>query len=169
MRQTEAAHVAQFDPLEVGPEAFTWIQLRGISREALEMDPVGSAVGQKAVDHTAAMNRGAIPDDDHRAGHLAPQVLETGDNVAGIQRMVLAITRQFPLGGDGANGREMIASPPFFQDRRVPPGRIGADDAGEGIEARFIDEKDALPLRLRPLWIAGQVSWRQRTIAASSR
>ena len=169
MRQTDAAHVAQFDPLEVGPEAFTWIQLRGISREALEMDPVGSAVGQKAVDHTAAMNRGAIPDDDHRAGHLAQHVLQQGHHIYRGEGAVLALEIQLPLGGDGANGREMIASPPFFQDRRVPPGRIGADDAGEGIEARFIDEKDALPLRLRPLWIAGQVSWRQRTIAASSR
>jgi hypothetical protein len=83
MRQTEAAHVAQFDPLEVGPEAFPWIQLRGIGREALEMEPVGSAMGQKALDHPAAMNRSTIPDDDHGAGHLAQQVLQKGDDITG--------------------------------------------------------------------------------------
>ena len=138
MRPTEAAHVAPFDPLEVGPEAFPRIQLRGIGWEALQVEARSGSLDQELSDDMAAVHGRSVPENDHPAGHLAPQVLETGDNVAGIQRMVLAITRQFPLGGDGADGGEMSAGPPFLQDRRVPPGRRGADDTGQGRDARFV-------------------------------
>jgi hypothetical protein len=76
---------------------------------------------------------------------------------------------QLPRRGDGADGRAMITGPPCLQDRGVPPGRIGADDTGQRIEARFVSEKDRLPRRWRPFWSAGQGSWRQRAIAPSSR
>ena len=138
MRQTAAAHIAQFDPLEVGPEAFPRIQLRGIGREALQVEARGCSIDQELSDDIAAVNGRPVPENDHPAGHLAQQVLEKGDNVAGIQRMVLAMKIQLPLGGDGADGGEMIAGPPFLQDWRVPPRRIGADDTGQGIEARFV-------------------------------
>jgi hypothetical protein len=32
MRESEATHVAKFDPLELLPEALAWIQVRGIGR-----------------------------------------------------------------------------------------------------------------------------------------
>jgi hypothetical protein len=51
----------------------------------------------------------------------------------------------------------------------VPPGRIGVDDTGPGSAAGCVGETDARPWRWRPLWSAGQVSWRQRAIAPSSR
>ncbi len=138
MRQTEAAHVAQLDPLEVGPEAFSWIQLRGIGREALQVEARGGSVEQELSDDMAAMNGRSVPENDHPAGDLAQQVLQKGHYIHRIEGAVLAIKIQLPLGGDGADGREMIAGPPLLQDRCVPPGRIGADDTGQGIEARFV-------------------------------
>jgi hypothetical protein len=169
MRQTEAAHVAQLDPLEVGPEAFPRIQLRGIGREALQVETGGCSIAQELSDDMAAMHGRPVPENDHPAGRLAQQVLQKGDHFPSIEGVILAMEIQLPLGRDGADGGEMIAGPPFLQDRRVPPGRIGADDTGQGIEARFVDEPEVRPLRLRPFWIAGHVSSRQRAIATSSR
>ena len=76
---------------------------------------------------------------------------------------------QLALRRDGADGREVIARPPLPENGRVAYRGIRADDTGQGIEARFIDEEDGLPLDLGPLLSAGQVSSRQRVMAASSR
>jgi hypothetical protein len=83
--------------------------------------------------------------------------------------MVLAEDVQFALRGQGADGREMLVGVPLPQDRGVAYGGIRPDHAGQGIKARFVYEEDRVLLRLRPFLIAGQVSSRQRAIAASLR
>jgi hypothetical protein len=75
MRQAEAAHVAGLDPLEVGPEVFAWIQLRGLGREALQVEARGCPMGQKRSADVAAVHGGTIPEHDYPAGDFAPQVL----------------------------------------------------------------------------------------------
>jgi integrase/recombinase XerD len=67
------------------------------------------------------------------------------------------------------DGRQMVAGAPLPQNGGLAHGCIRAAHTGQGIEPRFVSEKDAVPLGLRPLWSAGQVSWRQRAIAPSSR
>ena len=52
MRQIEAAHMAEFDPLQVAPEPFARIQLGGIGRQALHVEPLGRAIGQELLDPT---------------------------------------------------------------------------------------------------------------------
>jgi hypothetical protein len=168
MRQTEAAHVAPLDPLGVGPEAFPRIQLRGIGREALQVETGGCPLRRNSL-LTWLRCMGAPSQSNHPAWHFAPQVLEKGHHIPRIEGVSLAMAIPLPLGRDGADGGEMSAGPPFPQDRRVPPGRIGADDTGQAIEARCVDEQEVLPLRLRPFWIAGHVSSRQRAIATSWR
>jgi hypothetical protein len=133
------------------------------------MEPVGHAVGQKVLDHTAAMHRSPIPDDDQRAGHLTEQVLQKGHDRHGIDGLILAVNIQLALLGDGTDRREVIPRPPLPQDGRMAYRGRGPDDTGPGRAARFVDEQDVWPLRLRHLWIAGQVSSRQRVIAASCR
>jgi hypothetical protein len=98
--------------------------------------------------------------------------VNTGDSCPKVvytpQTRGLAMKIQLALRRDGADGREVIPRPPLPQNGRLAYWGIGTD-AGQGIEARFVDEKDVLPLRLRPLWIAGQVSSRQRVMVASFR
>jgi hypothetical protein len=169
LRQAAAAQVAPLDPLEVGPEAFAWIQRWGIGREALQVEARGGSIDQQLSDDMAAVNGGAIPEHAHPTGHLAPPGLADGHHSHRIDGAVLAVGIPFRLRGDGPDGREMSAGPPVLQDRGVPPGRRGADDPGQRIEARFVYAQEALPFRWRPLWLAGRVSWRQRAIATSSR
>jgi hypothetical protein len=83
MRQVNTTDVAQLHALELLPDALIRVQLRGIRRQALQMQALGCAVGQEGPDDLTAVNRRAIPNDDHLAGHLPQQVLEKGHNVAG--------------------------------------------------------------------------------------
>jgi hypothetical protein len=115
------------------------------------------------------MHRGAIPDGYHPARHLALQVLEKGHDVYGIARPILTVAIPLAFERDRPDGREMIAGVPLSQDGCVGYGCVSADDAREGGEPRFVDEEEALALGLCPFWRAGQVSWRQCVIVASSR
>ena len=86
----DATDVAQFDPFELLPEPLARVQLRGIRWEPLQMQPPCGAMRQELLDGVAAVDGGAVPDDDHGAGHLAQQVLEKLDDVVRVDGVVLA-------------------------------------------------------------------------------
>jgi hypothetical protein len=133
------------------------------------MDAVSRAVQQKSLDHVTAVDGGPIPHEDQTTGHLPPQMLPKGDPVLRMDRTLLAGAIPLALGRDGAERREMITSPPLPHDGGVSPWGIGADDTGHRREPGCVDKTDGVLLGLRPLLMAGQVSSRQRTMAASSR
>jgi hypothetical protein len=161
--------MAELDPFELVPKAFTRIQLRGIGRQALEMEALRRPVREKLPDGMTAVDRRAIPNDDHLAGHLAQQVLEKPDHVVSVDSTVLAAEVQLALWRDGTDRREMVAGPPLPHDRGLANRGVGADDTRQGIKARFVYEEDGLLLLLRPLLRAGQICSRQCAMAASSR
>jgi hypothetical protein len=169
LRKMETADMASFDPFELLPEALIGVQLRGVGRQALQMEAFGGPMGQEFHDGMATMNRRALPDADHAARHLPQQVLETRDHVCRSDRAVLAVEVERALRGDGADGGEMVAGAPLPQDRRLAHRCIGAHDAGQGVDTRRIEEEERLLPRLGPFLSAGHVSSRQRAMAASSR
>lgn len=169
MTESKAADIAEFDPLQVRPETLARIQFRGIGWQALDVEPLGRAIGQERLDDVTPVYRRSIPDQYQTAGHFPQHVLQEGHHVCRIDRAVLTVKIQLALWGHGTDGREMIARPPLPQDRRVAHRGVSPDDAGQGIEAGFVYEKNALLLGLRPLLMAGQVSSRQQAMAASSR
>jgi hypothetical protein len=116
-----------------------------------------------------AVDRRAIPDDHHRAKHLGEHMLQNSDDIDGIDGLVLGMKIQLALRGYRTDGREVITRPPLPENGCLAYWGIGADDTGPGREPGFIDEEDRLPLGLCPLLRAGQVSARQRVMAASSR
>jgi hypothetical protein len=113
-RQIQAAHVAQLDSLQLGPEALARIQFRGIRRQALQMDALRRAVREELGDGATAVNRCPIPYDDHLPGDFTPQVLKKGDDVVRIKGTVLVVEVQPPLGRNRGDGRQMIARPPLL-------------------------------------------------------
>jgi len=68
----EAGEVSELDSLELSPEALARIQRRGIGREALEVEPVGSPTGQELPDAMAGMNRRTVSN-QHHASRDFPQ------------------------------------------------------------------------------------------------
>jgi hypothetical protein len=164
-----ATHVAQLNAFELRPEPFVRVQFGGIGREAFQVNPFRRAIRQELFDDVTAVHGGAIPHAHHAAGHLAPQVFEKGDNASSIEGTVLAAEVHRALGGYGGDGRQMIPRPPFVENGRLPHRGIGAHDTGQGVKPGFVYEEDGLLLGFHPLLMAGQVSSRQRVIAASSR
>src|SRR5918992_4489783 len=169
MRDSDAADMAQLDPCELLPEALAWVELRGIRRQALQMEAWCRPVRQELPAEMAAVAGCSIPDAHHPARHFTPQVLQQGDDILRMQGAVLAVEVQLALRRNRTDGGKMISGAPLPQEGCLAHGRIGADDARQGVESGFVDEEDGLPLGLRPLLMAGQVSSRHRAIAASSR
>ncbi len=169
MTESQAADIPEFDPLQVRPEALARIQFRGIGWQALDVEALSRAIGQEGLDDVTTVNWRPIPDHHQTAGHFPQHMFQEGDHVFRIDGAVLTVKIQLALWGHGTDSREMIARPPLPQDGRVAHRGIGPDDTRQGIEAGFVDEKDALLLGLRPLLMAGQVCSCQRAMAASSR
>jgi hypothetical protein len=169
MTDRKAAHIPEFDPLQVCPETLARIQVWGVGGEALYLEPWRRALGQELLEEMAAVDRRAIPNDHQRARHLAEQMLQERDDIGGIDGLVLAVEIQLALRRNRTDSREVITRPPLPENGGLTYGGIGTDDTGQGIKPRFIDEEDGLPLGLCPLLRAGQVSSRQRVMAVSSR
>src|SRR5918999_3265744 len=108
MRDVDAAQIAEFYPFELFPQALARIELRRIGREPLQVHPLGRATRQELLDNLTAMNGGAIPDDDHAAGHLAEERLQKGDDISRVHRVILRMEVEFALGRDGADRRQMV-------------------------------------------------------------
>ena len=102
------------------------------------MQALRRAIGQKVPDDLTSMDRRAIPDDHDPARHFAQEVLEKRDDVVRVDGMILAVEVELALGRDGTDGREVVARAPLPQDWSLAHRGVGADDAGQGIEARFV-------------------------------
>jgi len=124
---------------------------------------------QELLDEMTAMNRGAIPNDDHSAGHFAEQVFQEGDHIGRVEGVALAVEVQLALRRDRGDRREVVAGPPLTEDGCLAHRRVCAHHTGEGIKPGFVYEEDRLVLGFRPLLMAGQVCSRHWAMAASSR
>ena len=169
MRNVEAAHMAELNPFELLPEALARIQFRRIRRQALQVKALRRSIGQELLDDATAVNGGSVPDDDHAARDFTQQVLQKGDYVGRVERVVLATEIELALKRDGTDGREVVAGPPLSQDGGLADRSIGAHDTRQGIKSGFVYKQDGLLLGLRPFWMAGQVSSCHWAMAASSR
>jgi hypothetical protein len=71
--EVSAAAVRQLDAFAVVPDACGRVELRRLAREVLEVEARGGSAAQKVLDRLAAMNRRAIPQDEHLAANHAQQ------------------------------------------------------------------------------------------------
>jgi hypothetical protein len=70
-RQIWAAEMSQCDAFEIVPDAFVGVEVWGLARQLLEVQPLGSPRPQEVLDRLAALDRRAIPDDQELATNLA--------------------------------------------------------------------------------------------------
>src|SRR3954453_11400731 len=69
--QIGAAEVAQFDVLEIVPDALVRIQVRGVARQLLQLEARRGLLCQEVLDRPGAMDRRPIPDHEQLARNLA--------------------------------------------------------------------------------------------------
>ena len=134
-----AADIAQLHVLEVAPEPFVRIQLRSVGRQGLQLQPGGGTLRKEVLHDLRAVNGRAIPDHQQLAGEMAQEMLEEAHHVRPTQRSLLYLHEDLAARCNGANGRQVIARERDVQQWRLAPGRIGADEGGQQVEAGFID------------------------------
>ena len=169
VREIEAADMAQLDAFELLPEPLARIEFGGVRWQALQVHPLGRAIRQERLDDLTAVNGGAVPDDDHATEDLAEEMLQRGNDINRVHRVILRMEVELALGREGADRRQMVTGIPFPQNRRLADGSVGAYDTGQRVKPGLVYEEDRLRLDLRPFLMAGQVSSRHCAIAASLR
>src|SRR5574341_1884651 len=85
MSKVKTATVTQFNMLEIAPDPFIRVEVRGIAGQALQMDALGSTLSEEIADVGAAMSRQAIPDDQQLAGEMPQQMLEEAHEIGAFE------------------------------------------------------------------------------------
>lgn len=127
--QIGTAEVAQFDVLEVVPDALVRVEIRGVARQLLQLEARRRALRQEVLDGLRAMDRRSIPDHKQLARNLAQEMLQELDDRGSPERPLADLEEEPPLMGEAADDREMIAGTGYPEDGRLAPGGVGAHQA----------------------------------------
>lgn len=140
--QVLTAAILQLDPLEQVPDALIGAEVRRVAGQAFQVQPRGGARREEVLDRLAVVDGRAVPDHQQRAPKLAQELAEEGDDRRAAERLRLHVREEPAIGGDGADGGEVIARERDAQDGRLADGCVGAGDEGQEIEARLVYEED---------------------------
>lgn len=158
--------------LRVLPDSFIRVELGGIARETVEVEP-GIARLQGA-EGFAAVDRAVVPDHDHGAAKMAEQVPQEGadlrlSDVVEPQREVQSIASASGTHREAGDDGDPIATLAMAKQGRVAPRRPGTTYARDQEEPRFVDEDEVGPQPRGFFLMCGQVARFQRAIRFSSR
>ena len=165
----KTTNILEFDSLEQIPDAFLWIDLRSIARQAFEMDAFGSAFGQKVFDRLRAVNGSSVPDHQQLAWDLAQEQLQEAGHIRAFVGMVLGLHTHLSFQGNRTDCREMVTGQRDLQDRRLASGSIGMHRHWQQVEPRLIYEHDGTFFVFGLFFSSSHPCSFQVWIAASSR
>ena len=167
--QVSAAEVAAFDVLEIVPDAFVRVEVRGVVGQGLQLQPSCRPLGEEVLDRLGTMDGRAIPDHEEVALDVAQQMLEKADDLGAPESPLAHLQEDPPVVGEAAQHGQMIARAGHAQDRRLAPRRVGAHEPRQQVEGGLVYPDDRAPLALGFACRAGQRSANQAVIACSSR
>lgn len=168
MSEVGAAHISQLHSLQIVPDTFIGVKIRGIARQLFQANPPGTTVGQELLDGLATVDGRAIPDHQQLARDVTQQVLQKANHIRATISTLLYHQQQGTVQGDAADGRYVVPGQGHSQDGGLTAGSVGAYHAGQEVEARFVYPDDGSMLFVCPFFSAGQRSAYQAAIAASS-
>src|SRR5512135_3741871 len=148
--QVQAGQVPQFDLLDLPPQPFHGVQVRGVRRQGLHVDRV-TGLRHERLHLGPAMNRRPVPDDQETISTLATQVDEELDRMQPAQRRRPHQRVDLALHGHPAHDREVVARLPLVHDRCPSPRSVGLDRPREEVEARLVHENKGPVLAAGPL------------------
>jgi len=163
------ADIPQLDVFEVVPNALVGVQIRRIAGQLLQMDAFCPALPQELLDHLAAVNGRAIPEDQELAREMPEQMPQEDDHLLSMEGCLPDHVEELALDGDGTDGREMIIGKRDVQDGRRSARSIGSHATRQEVEARLVYPDDSGPVGLRLFLSAGHRSSYQVWIASSLR
>ena len=146
--QIGAAEVAEFDVLEIVPDALVGIQVRGVARQLLQLEARRGPLRQEVFDGPGAMDRRPIPDHEQFARNLAQEMLQKLDDLGAPKRALTDLEQEPPLVGEAADDGQMIAGTGHPKDRCLASRGVGAHQARQQIEPGLVYPNDGTPLAL---------------------
>src|ERR687892_394349 len=159
----------QLHPFQVVPDSLIRVQLGSVGWQLLQMDALPGRAGQKGFNLLAPVDGAAIPDDQQPHRDVGGQVPQEAGHILAPEGPVLHPGVQPPMVGDAADHREMVPAQRCAEDRGLTPGSVGLDHQGQQVAAGLVYEDDG-PAFLPGLFFkAGQRSFFQSWMAASSR
>ncbi len=173
--QLRRAHIGQFARLDITPHLFDRVQVRGIARQAFDVQP--AALARQICAHGPAPVRAqAVPDQDHRPAAKMPfQVTQKSDEGpgrigAGTRLEIEAGPPPIPAEGQRPGYREPLpGAARVDQDRGLAARRPGATDDGLLRDPAFVlEDKPGAPAP-GVFFTVGQRAATQCRMADSSR
>ena len=159
-------------PFGVGPDRFIGIELRGVGRKQLQMEPRKPAADFS--DPFSSMDAGVVPDHDDPPAEMAQEVAEKIAHlvVPDVLRVTLEVQADaLATGSDGdsRDHRDAIVPVAMTEEGRLPARRPGLSHGGDQEEARLIDENDVGTQPRSVFFTRGQFLRFHRSIFSSSR
>jgi|GraSoiStandDraft_43_1057313.scaffolds.fasta_scaffold311750_2 hypothetical protein len=167
--QVGTADVPQFHPLQVIPDPLVGIEIGCVAGQPFQMEAFGPTAGQEVLDRLPSMDGRAVPDHQQLAGEIAQQMAQKPHHILALERPLRNQEQELAVGGDPADGREVILGQGDPQDGRLAPRRVAPHAGGEQIEAGFVYPNDGAPFPFGFFLSAGQRSVSQVWMAASLR
>src|SRR5438552_8869475 len=159
--------VRQCVPLEPAPKKFDWIELRCIARQEMELNPARSR-SDVVADQVAAMQTGAVPDNEQRASEVSAQRFEELDNLLfGDGRFMQAKAQAGEV--HAGNQRQLMPVEVELHRWGLAPHNPGAHQRGSLGDSGLVYEDDQFALASVVFFSADHVRLRQCSIAAASR
>lgn len=126
--------------LEVSPEVFDRIEFRGVGGQAFEPE-ASAAAGEGLLDRFAAVDRGAIPDDQQLARDMTEQRLEELGGL-GAADTAFVDAEVEPEERQPGDDRQLVPAERLVQQRGLPTRRPSPDPMRSGAQPAFVDEDD---------------------------
>ena len=164
-----ADQILEFAPLEQVPEPIRGIEVRGIGRQALHLEPLAGLGLEEGFDRLGVMDRGTVPEDEQLAGNMVEEMAQEAHDGRTADRFIVHATEHPTVLGDGSNQGEMVVTEGGAQDRGLPARRPGPHQGGQQIHPGFIYPDDRATVCFGLFLSAGQRSSHQAWIAAWSR
>ena len=159
-------------PFGVGPDGFIGIELRGVGRKQLEMEPRKPAADVS--DPFAFVNARVVPDHDDPPAEMAQQVAEKIAHLVVLDVLRIALKVQADAlaagrDGDSRDHRDAIMPVAMTDEGRLPARCPGLSNRGDQEEARLVDENDVGTQPRGVFFTRGQFLRFHRSIFSSSR
>src|ERR1019366_1217051 len=161
------AEVGQLALLPIAPKIFDRVEFRSVSGQVGDCDSLLVFL-HVAADPEAAVDLGAVPDDEELAVAMAPKLSEEGDYLRGPDCPGVNAETEGSAGEPG-DGRKLLPVEVELQDRGLADRSPGADPVGPLAQPALVYKDNGAPLpqgfflRLGHSWLF------QASMAASSR
>lgn len=155
------------------PHALVGVQLGRVGGEVFETKARVS--GEESANEGAAVDVGAVEEDEDRAAKMTKQVAQEGHDVGGAEVLVQLTVEVEPAApppgaeGEGGQNRDTVVLLPVPQQGRVAARRPGAPYARGQLESRLVQEDEVGAQPPGVFFTRGQSRFFQRSMAASSR